>query len=206
MKSENKKSTKEELSERISTENGCPLCSMMMDYEFNQIAHIQYEVSNNKIIREMIASEGGFCDFHFRQFRKIANGKTNISLLKSIIEAGAYKEENFQIECRLCKSVNEYEYNLLRVFAEFLSEKEKRTQHEKTNGICFSHLKRLNDFIEDENTKCWLHKVHIEQIERMQTDFDFMNALKSFYEIDREKRKLINILIEKLAGKKIGGL
>jgi hypothetical protein len=206
MKSENIKSIKEELSERVSTEDGCPLCSMMMDYEFNQIAHIQYEVSNNKNIREMIASEGGFCDFHFRQFRKIANGKTNISLLKSIIEVGAYKKENFQIECRLCKSVNEYEYNLLRVFTEFLSEKEKRTQHEKTNGICFIHLKQVKYLIEDENIKGWLQKIHIEQIERMRTDFDFMNALKSFYEIDRKKRKLINILIEKLAGRKIGGL
>ncbi len=196
----------QELKEKILNEKNCPLCSLVLDFEFNQLSQIQHQVSYDSGIRKNIAGKGGFCDFHFRQFKKIANGKTNIIFLKSIIEEGAYKSDNFNIECLICNKVNIYENELLNSFMEFLFDKINRKNFEETNGICFVHLKMITEFMEDENITKWLSQTHIKQIERMQKDFEYMNSVKSFYEIDREKRKLINILIEKLAGRKTGAL
>ncbi len=195
-----------ELKEKIAEVKSCPLCSLIMDYEFNGLAQIQYEVTHSEKTRKQIAQEGGFCDFHFRQFKKIASGKTNILLLKAFIEEGSYKKENFTIECRICKYINEYEKNLLEAFTDIILSEEKRIEFNRTNGICFVHLRQVNTLIRDENTKAWLHRTHIEQIERMKADFNLMNTINSFYEIDIEKRSLINILIEKIAGRKTGAL
>lgn len=186
--------------------NGCPICAMMMDYEFDFISKIQYAVSNYKKTREEIASEGGFCDFHFRQFKKIANGKTNILLLKSIIEMGSYKNKNFSVKCRICKNVDEYEKEIVSSFSSYLNEPGFRTKFENSTGICFNHLGMIKTLIEDKTILEWLSDTHINQIERLYQDFDDMSKIKSFYEIDRSKRKLINVLIEKLAGRKTRSL
>ncbi|MFZ0456463.1 MAG: hypothetical protein WCE54_19545 [Ignavibacteriaceae bacterium] len=198
--------TEEELLERIQTEQGCPICSAILDFEFNQISHVQYDVTYIEEIRKQVAREGGFCDFHFRQFKKIANGKTNILLLKSVVEESAYKKNNFIAECRICVNVNKYEENLIKVFVNLILRKEIRSTFENTNGICFVHLRQVNNLLEDEIIKKWLNEIHVQQIERMQSDFENMSQFKSFYEIERKKRRLINILIEKLAGRKTGAL
>jgi len=194
-----------ELSE-TDTNKGCPLCSIIMDYEYDLLCEIQYEITNEKSSRDQIAGEGGFCDFHFRQFKKIASGKTNVLFLKTIVDTGTYKKENFTINCRLCKSVDKYEEQLLKIFAEYLSTENSRLKFESSNGICFVHLRMLDKYIEDKKISEWLRQTHIHQIERMQPDFDFMNNINSFYEMDSEQRRLINILIEKLAGRKTRSL
>jgi hypothetical protein len=205
MKNLSRENMYQEISERLVKEISCPLCSMVMDYEFNLLARTQYQVTNDDSVRNEISLEGGFCDFHFRQFKKIASGKTNIILLKSIIENGLYKKNQFEIDCRICKTVNEYENELIKNFLNFLSEQENRNQFEKTNGICSVHLKELCKLTDDE-TSNWLLSTYVLQIDRMQEDFENMNNFKSYYEIDREKRKLINVLIEKLAGRRTQGL
>lgn len=185
---------------------GCPICSMIMDYEFNFISKIQYAVSNEKKTREEIAAEGGFCDFHFRQFKKIANGKTNILLLKSIIEVGAYKRKNFSVNCRICLDIDVYESEIIKSLSYFITDQNFRLNFESSIGICFNHLQMVTIRLEDKKIIEWLIDTHIKQIELMHKDFDDMSKIKSFYEIDRDKRKLINILIEKLAGRKTRSL
>jgi hypothetical protein len=205
-------SVKKEIINRIVKENGCPLCSMVMDFEFDFLAKLQHKVANEENIRREISSEGGFCDFHFRQFKKIASGKTNILLLNTIIEEKIYskdfsdKKDNYRIECRICNSVNEYEKECVKNFTDILQQEENRNKYKATNGICSVHLKQADKIIADENIKLWLNNTYKTQIERMQGDFEEMSSHKSFYEIDREKRKLINVLIEKLAGRKTRGL
>lgn len=189
-----------------SRKSGCPLCSMLSDYEFNLLAQTQYDVVNNEKIRNQIAQNGGFCDFHFRQFKKIANGKTNILLLKSIIEAGSYKKKNFTINCDICKSVDIYESEIIKTLPSFLNDKSFRSGFEKSSGICFNHLNMVIELISDKDILTWLINTHVKQIERLQADFNQMNGIESFYEIDLSKRKLINILIEKLAGRKTRSL
>lgn len=206
MKSLSSKNLKNNLPEVILNSDYCPLCSLVMDFEFDFLAKLQYEVANEESIRREIAREGGFCDFHFRQFKKIAGGKTNILLLKTIIDEKYYEENALEIHCRVCKAVNEFENNLIDNFVKFLSEKENRIKFDSTNGICSVHLQLSLNKISDNNIKIWLQNSYTKQIERMQKDFDEMINHNSFYEIDREKRKLINILIEKLAGRKTSGL
>ncbi len=186
--------------------NGCPVCSILMDFEFKFISKIQYSITKDKTYREEIAAEGGFCDFHFRQFKKIANGKTNISLLKTIIESGSYKNKNFVIDCRICKEVDNYEEEAIQSFLVFLNDNDAKSKFEKSNGICFDHLRMLTKLIPDLETLEWFYNTHFNQISSLQSDFDAMNKIKSYYEIDRDKRKLINILIEKLAGRKTRSL
>jgi hypothetical protein len=190
------------LIEKIKNDSGCPLCSLVMDFEFNELARIQFEVTTDKAARDNIAVRGGFCDFHFRQFKKIASGKTNIRILKSILDTGVYKKKDFKIDCLICKTVDDFESELIKVVNEFLLEPESRTKLEKTDGFCFPHMNDVSNLSKDENLKDWLCKIYIEQIERMKSDFDSMDNVKSYYEIDLKKRKLINILIEKLAGRK----
>jgi len=200
------KSIKIELIEKIGTESGCPICSIILDYEFHLLSKLQYEISNDEQIRKEIAIQGGFCDFHFRQFKKLANGKTNIIFLKSIIEEGAFKKENFKVKCSICKKVDNYQTAVVKSFVDLLPEKENAEKFDQSNGICFEHLELVCDFIDDEKIKNWLRKIHVVQIERLQKDFDYMNNANSFYEIERAKRGLINALIQKLTGRKSGGL
>ena len=206
MKSEDDRNIEKELVRRISVENGCPICAMIMDYEFNFISKVQYSVSKDKNVREEIALEGGFCDFHFRQFKKIANGKTNILLLKSIIEFGSYKNNNYSVKCRICKVVDAYEAEIVKSFPSLFNDQAFHLKFENGIGICFDHLNMIKTLIEDKTILEWLFVTHIKQIERLYQDFDDMSKIKSFYEIDRSKRKLINVLIEKLAGRKTRSL
>lgn len=186
--------------------NGCPVCSLLMDFEFNLISKIQYSITKDKTVRGEIAAEGGFCDFHFRQFKKIANGKTNVQLLKSIIESGVFKKKDFVINCGICKEVNGYEKGIIETFSGFIRNNHAKLKFEKSHGICFDHLKMLAGLISDSESLEWLYKTHTNQIESLQVDFESMSNIKSFYEIDKNKRRLINILIEKLAGRKTRSL
>ena len=99
----------EEIINRIINEDGCPLCAMVLDFEFDFLAKLQHEVAVDESTRKEIANEGGFCDFHFRQFKKIADGKTNILLLKTIIEEKIYESLLEERECRICTAVSKYE-------------------------------------------------------------------------------------------------
>src|SRR3989304_7102536 len=192
MNTRNEKNINDELIEKISNNKGCPLCSSIMDFEFDQFCQLPYEITHNEEIRKQITMEGGFCDFHFRQFKKIASGKTNILLLKAIVQSDVYKQEEFSIKCRICESINEYEEKLLRTFMEYLFDNKSRMKFRMSNGICFVHLSFLNKFNDVNEILEWLHKVHVEQIKKMQTDFDNMGPYKSFYTINPEKRILLN--------------
>ena len=196
----------EQIADKLMNDLGCPLCSLITDFEFKQIAQLQYQITYDDKLREILSDNGGFCDFHFRQFKKIANGKTNIIFLKSIIEARAYKRNNFSIDCHICEKVQLYETELIDAFIKLLSGESSRKFFEKKNGICFPHFRIITEKPETNSIKEWLGRVHIMQIERMQEDFNRMSSFKSFYEIDHEKRRLIYVLIEKLAGRKAGAL
>ncbi len=190
----------------LNSKAGCAVCSAIIDYEFDLLSKLQYEIHNNESIRKEVAEEGGFCNFHFRQFKKIASGLTNIALLKSLIESSSYKKDNFKIECRLCKQIDSYENSLISAQIELLKEESFKKKFYNTTGLCFEHFRQVISMCDNENIKNWLKEIHVVQIEKMQSDFEYMLQFKSFYEIDREKRKLINIMIEKFAGRKTHAL
>ncbi len=190
----------------LNSKAGCPVCNAIIDYEFDLLSKLQYEIHNNESVRKEVAEEGGFCDFHFRQFKKVAGGFTNIALLKSLIESSSYADNNFRINCRLCKQVDSFENSLITAQYELLKDESFKKKFCDTIGLCFEHFDQVILICNDENLKIWLKEIHINQIKRMREDFDFMLTFKSFYEIDREKRALINTMIEKFAGRKTHAL
>jgi len=51
----------------------CPVCALLEDLEFEILCQFQYDLTRNEGVRTAIAKAGEFCDFHFLQFRKLAN-------------------------------------------------------------------------------------------------------------------------------------
>ena len=190
----------------LNSKSGCPVCNAIIDYEFDLLSKLQYQIHNDEEVKYKVAEQGGFCDFHFRQFKKVAGGFTNIVLLKSLIESSSYKNGNFKIECRLCNQIDLFESSLIATQIELLKEDSFKQKFIDTTGLCFEHFKLVISASDNEDLEKWLKDIHIMQIERMLEDFDYMLTFKSFYEIDREKRALINTMIEKFAGRKTHAL
>lgn len=192
--------------DKIESEPGCPLCSLLMDYEFNLLANIHYEVTRNESIRKQIASEGGFCDFHFRQFKKIANYKTSITLLKSLIDSEIHKNINTNINCHLCNEIKLFENELILFTTDLFNDFDfLHDKFKNSNGFCIIHLKSILQNIKDQNLIDTLTQFHHEQIERFKPIIELMNSSKSYLEISMSNRGLVNVLIQKFAGRKTGG-
>ena len=196
----------EKIFEKIENEQGCPLCSMVMDYEFNMLATIQYEVTQNDSVRKQIAMEGGFCDFHFRQFKKIANYKTNILLLKALVEFGMHKDVNANINCRFCNAVDQFEDELIRYASELFTDKNFLDRFNMSNGLCVIHLRKILGNINDEELKRIILQIHRDQIDSFKPTLEMMNSATSYLNVDISKRGLINVIIQKLVGRKTAGL
>jgi hypothetical protein len=195
---------KNKILEKMSKKRGCPLCSLISDHELSVLSKLQYLINHEEKIRIEIAVEGGYCDFHFRQFKKIANGKTNIILLKTILEYGVFNAD-YKIQCRICKLVDDFEKNLIKTGYELLKNEKFRNKFTAMPGLCFPHLKEVTKLCtKDLSEKVW--EINAVQFKQILHDFTEMQQIKSFYEIDRWKRDLINIFIEKLAGRRTRGL
>lgn len=196
---------KEKLFWKMENESGCPVCSLLMSYEFDLLASMQYDITNNDSLRKQIAMEGGFCDFHFRQFKKIANYKTNILLLKAIVDAGMHKNVNVNIDCRLCNAVNQFENELVHHSSELFSDIDFQDRFKKSNGLCIIHLKEILVNINEEGQKNMILKIHHEQIDRFKPLLEMMSSARSYFDIDINNRELVNVLIQKFAGRKTAG-
>lgn len=195
---------KKEIINKTKNKINCAICSIITDYEFNLLAKIQYDITYDDTFRKQIASEGGFCDFHFSQFKKIANAKTNMLLLLSIIESEVYMNIDFENQCRLCKSIELFEKNLIKYVIELFYDIEYQNIFEKSYGLCCVHIKTVLKEIKEDELKNWIIKIHREQIYSLKSDLHLMSSVKSYFEISADKRKLISFLIGKFAGRKIG--
>jgi len=195
---------KKEIIKKIKNKINCPLCSIITDYEFNLLAKIQYDITYDENFRKQIASEGGFCDFHFKQFKKIANAKTNMFLLLSIIESEVYMNIDFENHCRLCKSIDLLEKKLVKYTVDLFHDFEFQNIFENSYGLCNVHIKTVLKEIKEDELRDWIIKIHREQIESLKSDLHSMSSVKSYFEISADKRKLICFLIEKFAGRKSG--
>jgi len=195
---------KKEIIKKIKNKINCPLCSIITDYEFNLLAKIQYDITYDENFRKQIASEGGFCDFHFKQFKKIANAKTNMFLLLSIIESEVYMNIDFENHCRLCKSIDLLEKKLVKYTVDLFHDFEFQNIFENSYGLCNVHIKTVLKEIKEDELRDWIIKIHREQIESLKSDLHSMSSVKSYFEISADKRKLISFLIEKFAGRKSG--
>lgn len=195
-----------ELLKRTKKETDCPICSLVTDYEFDLLAKIQFQIAYNENVRNSLALDGGFCDFHFRRFKKISSGKTKILLLKSLVEKADLSRFNFMPKCTVCYSIDKYEKELIKTELELLKRNDFKKLFSESLGLCFAHLRNLIDVSDSTQLNDWLTNINTLQFKRTLADIDEMLKIKSFYEVAPEKRRLINSLIQKLAGRETRGL
>jgi hypothetical protein len=201
-----KKDLDEGIINKMGNEHGCPICSLLLEYEFDMLAKIQFGITHDKSLRMEVASEGGFCDFHFRQFKRIANFKTNTMLLQAIVESGYYKNVVAEINCRFCRVIDKAENELINDMAELLANIDFQNRYEQSNGVCVVHLKRILETIKQDDLKEQLIKIHCEQVERLKLILEELNSAESYWNIEMGKREFVNILIQKFAGRKTAGV
>jgi sarcosine oxidase delta subunit len=179
----------------------CPLCSLVEEVEFDTLADLQYDVTHRHEVREAVAEEGGFCDYHFRQFRKIASAKTNALLLIAMLERFAQPEMHFVVSCRFCSHLDEYEGRLIEAFSHMLTDSSFQVRYADHNGLCKRHLKSVRVLVSNEITRGWLVEVHRSQ---MLKEIPFLEqiATKSYYDASRLARGSISRTVEKFVGRR----
>jgi hypothetical protein len=179
----------------------CPLCSLLDDTEFNLMASLQYDVTMRREVREAVAEEGGFCDYHFRQFRKLASAKTNALLLAAMVERFARPGMQFVDNCRLCGHLDEYERQLTEAITHLLGESSFQARYSDHRGMCNYHLRSVEGLVSDEAIRGWLAGMNKEQLRR---ELPFLEELatNSYYDTSRLARGSIPRTIEKFVGRR----
>ena len=196
---------KERIKNKLQKVLRCPVCSLLDDLEYDILCKLQYDVTNDEAIRNSIASEGGFCDFHFRQFRKVANSKTNALLLSAVIDHYMKANMEYSLHCRLCNASAEYEHNLLSSFLTLIEDSVFQEEYAKHSGLCIGHLMSLFTMDISESAKKWL--MDVLRIS-LQNDLPLLQDMAgvSYYNTKRIARSSIIRCTEKFAGRRALGL
>ena len=197
---------------KMRKESRCPVCVLVQEKEFSLLSHLQYRVSQHKRVRKSIAAENGFCDFHFRQFRKIANNRTNAALLLSFIEeyrkgVQRYPRNGFpkHVHCRLCNALDAYDKKLEIVMATILRNAMYRKLYVKSSGLCLLHERSVERSLRSIEAKRWLKETQLHQLISKIPMLEHVVA-KSYYDTTAEERGTIPSLVEKFVGRKAIGL
>ena len=193
------------LQRTIQFEARCPLCFIMEDREFEIISHLQYTVTQDDEVRRSIAHEGGFCDFHFRQFRKIANSETNALLLITMVNEYVRQRSATSTTCRICADIARLEKGLLDDLARLLHLVTFRQLFAESGGVCLGHLSSLQERCKPDALAMWLGETQIRQMERLMPDLVAMRTL-SYFDATHSQRSCIVRVVEKYVGRKALGL
>jgi len=196
---------KEDIRKRMTEDGGCPLCELVRDREFETLAHLQYVVTGDEGIRGAIASEGGFCDFHFRQFRKIANSETNALLLIALVDEYCRRHGTLTVKCRVCAELESCESELLEEMCNLLIEESFRGPYIQSSGLCIQHLHSVQDCPITPDMKLWLNETQIQQLRRNIPALTAMST-RSYFDTTYSQRRAISRVAEKFAGRKALGL
>jgi hypothetical protein len=191
----------ERILQKLAQVNHCPLCSLLDNEEFQTLSRLQYEITHDTVIRDGIAAEGGFCEFHFRQFRKIASSKTNALLLLSLVRHYLASGCVQDVHCRLCDHLDGCRQKLVEDFVQLLSRQSFVQQYEQSPGLCKGHLAMVIESLSSPDGRKLLLDLHRNQTERELRLLDEM-ASRSYYETSREARGSILRTVEKFVGRR----
>jgi len=186
---------------KIETFASCPICALLDDYEFEMLSHLQYDITIDAQSRKTVASEMGFCEFHFRQFRKIANSKTNALLLLDLIEQYSQTEKRLEIRCRFCNALRIQEESLLDTISTMLSQGSFRQIYSKSSGVCLPHMDVILQRVCSNDLKTWLANIQGEQMRREITALTEMARL-SYYDLSKHTRGSVPRMVQKLVGRR----
>jgi hypothetical protein len=190
---------------RIKEEERCPLCALLQEEEFSLLSRLQYDVSRSEHVRQSVVRNGSFCDFHFRQFRKIANQKTNALLLFSFAKNVTPSRNPVAVHCMLCEKLSIYEKHLVHLMADLLQDEKNQALYLRSHGVCYLHLRLVYALLPSAKLRKWLVTTEYEHIQR---DIPVLEKLtsRSFYDTSKTERKVIPRMVEKFVGRRTMGL
>jgi len=190
---------------KMNEEARCPICALVEDREFTVLSHLQYEVTHDRDVRSAIVNEGGFCVYHFRQFRKLANSETNARLLTDLVSEYLRRGERIPIHCRVCIALDAYEQSLCEATAHFLESEAGRSVFDEGAGLCLNHQGNVSSAFGDPTLRRWLNE---SQNHRMQQDLPALEAMMnhSYFDSTRSQRSAIPRCVERFVGRKALGL
>jgi hypothetical protein len=192
---------KRKLLEKMKEEARCPLCGVTEDLEYDQLAHLQHDLTEHPNTRAQVVDAGGFRAFHFRQFRKLANNWTSALLLDDMITR--YLNGRFQsrAECPVCKQTQAHRAELERAFISLLTKKEFHSEYAASNGLCLSHLETIVGKVTSNEVRELLQSSQQRQLSRVANGLKNVIA-KAYLDTTREERGAIPRAIEKFVGER----
>jgi len=179
----------------------CPVCHLIDNEEFDMLSRVQYDVTHSPEVREAIVNEGGFCEFHFRQFRKIANAKSNGLLMIAMVEHYSRPENALKLECRFCAYLDGIERNLLEAMLSLLEDITFREKYDRHTGLCLGHLDAVIRRTNQVELKEWLISTQREQMKREIPYLEQM-ATQSYYDTSNAARGSLVRTVEKFVGRR----
>ncbi len=185
--------------DKMSESTYCPLCNLLDKKEFDMLCSLQFDVSHDPATRDSVAAEGGFCDFHFRQFYRLANAKTNALLLAALVGLYAGRQNHIVIRCRICAVMNDYEHQLLEAVMNLFNDGSFRKGYTNHSGMCWEHLDAVRRTHPELNE--WFDAAQQEQLQR---EIPLLEQIvtKSYYETSHRARSAVTRTIEKFVGRK----
>jgi hypothetical protein len=195
----------EQILAKMREERRCPVCGLLEDLEFDILRHLQYDVTKNENVRSTIAQAGGFCGFHFRRFRKLANSQTNALLILALIGEYSHHDLDIHVQCRVCEEITSHESRLLETLCTLLHSVDFRVVYEQMAGLCIGHMKEVQRAIDSAADRSWLQSCQLTQMKKAIPGLQQM-VERSYFDTNREQRITIPGSIEKFVGRKALGL
>jgi hypothetical protein len=184
---------------KMKEEARCPVCSVIEDFEYDQLAHLQYDITENANIRRQVANRGGFCSFHFRQFRKLASERTNALLLHEMVACHLDGRSPAKLDCPVCSRTKDHEGELVKALISLLETREARFQYSESSGLCISHSRKATELASSQEIRDFLRDSQLRQFSKLSHTLDKMIA-KAYLDTTTQERGAIPTTVEKFAG------
>jgi len=147
----------------VLSRNGCPVCSLLSDDEFDLLCHwVGKSGPEDGATEERIrlSDSNGFCNFHFWMFAKISgmygNAAISIDQLEKIQHMPGFngkgervidllKNRFKNVRCPVCADLEKMESAYLEELSALLNEEENKIKYAQGDGLCFPHLMLLSE-------------------------------------------------------------
>jgi hypothetical protein len=182
----------------------CPVCALLEQEEFDLLADLQYSVTSDEQMRQAIAHEGGFCDYHFRQFSKIANIASSAMLLLALVDVHSSATTPVQVKCRICERLSSLEDTFVRGVVDLFASDAFREMYERACGLCLAHRSAVELLQNATALTSWLNDVQRKQIQSFLPVLQVLSS-RSYFETSNTERRSIAQLVEKFVGRRAVG-
>ncbi len=184
---------------KMKEENRCPICGVVEDLEYDLLAHLQFEITERKEVREQVVAAGGFCPFHFRRFRKLASEKTNALFLEALIVRSLGDKVLLQAGCVVCEGTSCHETQLSEKFICLLEKDAFRAVYEHSNGLCLPHLESTSARTPSSEAKKFLYESHRRQLKSLGRSLKKLIS-RAWLDPSNNERSAVPRAVEKLVG------